>query len=69
MALEYVTIKMSINPFSIFSNKKSQILAYAEDISVIRRSMTTVKEIYTEVENTAKVVSLRIKSEKKKQGC
>ena len=66
IALEKVILDAQINTKGNIFHRSVQILAYADDIDIIARSQSALKETFTRLEESARKMNLRINEEKTK---
>lgn len=66
LALEKVILDLSNKGKGTILNKSNQLLAFADDIDVVGRNITAVKEGFLELEEKARQMGLRVNEEKTK---
>jgi sorting nexin-29 len=64
LALGFILGRLSIDLEGTIGYKSTQILAYADDITIISRSSSDATEIYNELATAAKVMGLEINTNK-----
>ena len=58
--------KTCINVLSTAINRSNQIVGYADDLNIVERTILSVKEPFTELENVAKEIGPVINEQKTK---
>ena len=66
MVLEVVMRKVDINPGGTIYNRMAQIVAYADDIVIISRSLLDMKNCFNQIEEEGRKVGLEINERKTK---
>jgi sorting nexin-29 len=66
LVLEYIVRKCNIDTENTVAYKRTQIMTYGEDIIVVSRFLTAMKETYKEIKTIAKTTDLEVNLNKTK---
>lgn len=66
LVLEYVVRKTQIDTSSTIMNKSIQLVGYADDIDILGRSVSLIKEAFLNLKEKAEEVGLMVNAEKTK---
>lgn len=66
LVLEYVVRKTQIDTSSTIMNKSIQLVGYADDIDILGRSISLIKEAFLNLKEKAEEVGLMVNAEKTK---
>jgi hypothetical protein len=66
LAFEYIIRQLNIDANKTLAYKITPIMAYADDISIVSRSLQAAKDTYLEIRTAAKELALEICTNKTK---
>ncbi|PNF27716.1 hypothetical protein B7P43_G12778, partial [Cryptotermes secundus] len=66
LVLEYIVRKCNVDTRNTIAYKQTQIMAYADDIIIVSRSLGAMKETYKEIKTIAKTTGLEVNVNKTK---